>query len=61
MILTHPYAISRSRSWRKTVIFVQALERPHRWFKILNKFMYDESISPRLIDQAKACISAYKK
>jgi hypothetical protein len=57
----HPYSISRSVCWRKTVIFVQALDRPHRWVKLINKLWHDKSISARLIDQAKACFIAYRK
>jgi hypothetical protein len=58
---THPYTISRSESWRKTVIFVQALENPHRWIDLINKLWYDKSISSRLVEQAKACFIAYRK
>jgi len=57
----HPYRISRSKSWRKTVIFVQALENPHRWVDLINKLWYDKSISSRLIEQAKDCFTAYRK
>ena len=57
----HPYRISRSESWRKTIIFIQALDRPQRWQKLINKLWYDKSISDRLIDQARACFAAYKK
>jgi hypothetical protein len=57
----HPYAISRSKCWRRTVIYVQALEKPERWTDLISKLWYDSSISPRLIDQAKACFIAYRK
>jgi hypothetical protein len=57
----HPYAISRSTSWRKTVIFIQALNRPHRWVRLLNNLWFDKSISARLIEQARACFYAYVK
>jgi hypothetical protein len=57
----HPYAISRSKCWRRTVIYVQALEKPERWTDLINKLSLDSSISLRLIDQAKACFIAYKK
>jgi hypothetical protein len=57
----HPYTISRSKCWRKNVIYVQALEKPERWTDLISKLYYDSSISIRLIDQAKACFVAYRK
>lgn len=56
----HPYTISRSTSWRKTVIFIQALNSQHRWAKLLNNLWFDKSISARLIEQARACFISYR-
>lgn len=61
IVKIHPYTISRSRIWRKTVIFTQALEHPKRWAKLINKLLHDKSISERLIEQANSCFLAHRK
>ena len=58
---SHPYSISRNKSWRKTVILVQALEHPQRWSQLIDKLWYDKSISKRLIEQANSCFVAHRK
>ena len=57
----HPYCISKSYIWRKTVIFVQALEHPRRWLQLINKLRHDKSISERLVKQANSCFIAHRK
>lgn len=56
----NPSRISTSRSWRKSVVLTKGLRLGARWAALVAKLDKDPSVTPRLRDQALACLCAYK-
>jgi hypothetical protein len=57
---TDPYLISRSKSWRKSVLLAKAIIIGIRWRDLSDKLRKDPSVTDRLLDQALACQCAFK-
>ena len=55
-----PYLISRSRCWRKSVLLAKAIMIGIRWKDLSDKLRKDPCVSDRLLDQALACLCAFK-
>jgi hypothetical protein len=56
----NPSRISTSLSWRKSVVLTKGLRLGNRWATLVAKLEVDPSVTPRLRDQALACLCAYK-
>jgi hypothetical protein len=56
----NPSRISTSPSWRKSVVLTKGLRLGNRWATLVAKLEGDPSVTPRLRDQALACLCAYK-
>jgi len=56
----NPSRISASPSWRKSVVLTKGRRLGSRWKALVGKLEKDPSVTPRLLDQALACLCAYK-
>ena len=56
----NPSRISTSRSWRKAVVLARAAISRGRHPRLLAELLQDRSVTPRLCDQALACLCAYR-
>lgn len=56
----NPSKISTSSSWRKSVVLTKCRRLGSRWEVLVGKLEKDPSVTPRLLDQALACLCAYK-
>ncbi len=56
----NPSRISTSPSWRKSVVLTKGQRLGVRWSALVEKLDKDPSVTPRLRDQALACLCAYK-
>lgn len=56
----NPSRISASPSWRKSVVLTKGRRLGIRWEALVAKLERDPSVTPRLQDQALACLCAYK-
>lgn len=56
----NPSRISASLSWRKSVVLTKGRRLGSRWQALVGKLEKDPSVTPRLQDQALACLCAYK-
>ena len=59
-VKVNPSRISTSPSWRKSVVLTKGLRLGHRWASLVEKLEKDPSVTHRLMDQALACLCAYK-
>jgi len=56
----NPSRISTSPSWRKSVVLTKGVCLGDRWSALVANLDQDPSVTPRLRDQALACLCAYK-
>ena len=56
----NPSRISTSPSWRKSVVLTKGQRLGARWAALVKQLEGDPSVTPRLQDQALACLCAYK-